>query len=391
MYYEFFSPVKILSGDNAVFNLPNELERLGAKKPLIITDKGIEDSGLINSVIKKVFKESNLEMPPIFSDIPVESSTEAVQNALSFFKKNGCDSIIAIGGGSVIDSAKTVNMLIGENKETLLKLIGVDIIKNRGVAFIVIPTTAGTGSEATSVAVIFDKSSNTKLAFASALFMPDVAILDSEMTLTMPKKLTASSGIDTLSHAIEAYIGIQANPISKALAFESIRMIWENLPNALKNPENANVRLNMLNASLMAGMAFSNSMVGIVHSMAHATGSILHIPHGVAVSLFLVAGVKENMESSKAELSYLLNAVAYMNEYRGTTKEKAERFVYFLEKFVNETKRGGELPLNLSDAGFKKEHEDAIIRLAVKDGSSIFSKVPLTKKRAKAMIELAMR
>jgi len=232
-------------------------------------------------------------------------------------------------------------------------------------------------------------SSNSKMAFASSLLMPDVAVIDYVTTQTLPKKLTASSGIDALSHAIEAYISIQSNPVSRALAFEAVKIIWENLPAAVKDKENIKARENMLNASLLAGMAFSNSMVGIVHSLAHSAGSVLHIPHGVAVSLFLVAGIKENAAASAKELSELLNAVAYMNEYRGTTKQRAERFVYFLEKFVNRIKKEAGLPSTLKDVGFKNEQEDEIIKLATRDGSSIFSKVALTKKRAKNMINAA--
>ncbi len=389
MYYEFYCPVKIISGDNAIFNLPNELDRLKAKKPLIVTDDGIKKSGIIDSVIKMAFDESKKPMPLIFSEIPVESSTKAVEKLLNFFKQNGCDSIIAVGGGSVIDSSKALNMLIAENRDSLQELAGVDIIKNRGVPFVVIPTTAGTGAEVTSVAVIFDEDSKSKMAFASSLLMPDSAIIDPAATQTLPKKLTASSGIDALSHAIEAYISIQSNPISRALAFEAVKIIWESLPAAVKDKENKQARENMLNASLIAGMAFSNSMVGIVHSLAHSAGSVLHIPHGVAVSLFLVAGVKENAVASAKELSELLNAVAYMNEYRGTTKQRAERFIYFLEKFVNQIKQEAGLPLTLKDAGFTKEQEDEIIKLATRDGSSIFSKVALTKERAKNMIDAA--
>jgi len=389
MYYEYYCPVKIVSGDNAIFNLPNELDRLNAQKPLIVTDEGIKKSGIMDSIIKMVFDESKKPMPLIFSDIPLESSTKAVEELLKFFKQNSCDSIVAVGGGSVIDSSKVLNMLIAENKDSLRELVGVDIIKNRGVPFIVIPTTAGTGSEVTSVAVIFDEASNSKMAFASSLLMPDVAVIDYVTTQTLPKKLTASSGIDALSHAIEAYISIQSNPVSRALAFEAVKIIWENLPAAVKDKENIKARENMLNASLLAGMAFSNSMVGIVHSLAHSAGSVLHIPHGVAVSLFLVAGIKENAAASAKELSELLNAVAYMNEYRGTTKQRAERFVYFLEKFVNRIKKEAGLPSTLKDVGFKNEQEDEIIKLATRDGSSIFSKVALTKKRAKNMINAA--
>ena len=391
MYYEFYCPVKIISGDNAVFNLPNELERLRGKKPLILTDEGVEKAGIIEHFVKSAFEDANMKLPAVFDKIPVESSITAVEKAQSFFKTNDCDSIIAVGGGSVIDSAKVLNMLIAENKISPIDIVGVDILKNKGKPFIVLPTTSGTGSEATSVAVIYDENSGSKLAFSSHYLMPDCAVLDPELVLSMPAKLTASSGIDALSHAIEAYIGIQKNPLSRALAFNAVNIILNNLQNAVKDGKNKQIRFELMNASVMAGMAFSNSMVGIVHSMAHAAGSVLHIPHGIAVSYFLIPGLEENLEASKSDLSELLKAVPYLIETRGSKIEKARQFIYFIKKFIEETGRLAHIPASLNDYGFSDEHIDKIVDLAIKDGSSIFSKVALHRERALRMLKKTMK
>ncbi len=390
MYYEFFCPVKVISGENAIFNLPNELDRLKANRPLIITDRGIEESKLLEKFVKAAFMEASKPYPVVFGDIPVESSTEAVDKALKFFRENRCDSIVAVGGGSVLDSAKAVNMLIAEGEEKLLKLTGVNIMKNRGVPFVAVPTTSGTGSEVTSVAVIFDEASGSKLAFASPYLMPDVAIIDPQMSMTMPGKLTAASGIDALSHAIESFISIQSNPISRAIAFEAVKTIYHNLEKAIKNPGNLQIRLSLANASLMAGMAFSNAMVGIIHSMAHAAGSVLHIPHGVAVSLFLIPGLKENIETSYHEFSHLLNAIAGYERYGGTETERAWGFIYLMENFVNRIRKISGIPSSLTETGYNaSEHQEAIISLAMGDGSSIFNRVELNPERAKRMLEAA--
>ncbi len=387
MYFEFLTPTKVIAGDDAIFKLPFELEQAKVNKPIILTDKGIVGAGIL-SPVELAFKEYKFKMPTVFDDIPPETSVESVQTAFKIFKSENCDSIVAIGGGSVIDTAKALRMMVAENNSDLMSLAGADNLSGKGPVFIAAPTTSGTGSEVTSVAVIYDSKSSSKIAFASDFLIPDIAILDPVLTISLPKKLTAASGIDALSHAIEAYIGIQSNHISKALSFKAVNMIFNNLIDAIANGKDKKVRLNMLIASTIAGMAFSNSMVGVVHSLAHASGAVLHIPHGVAISLFLEAGLRENFAKCKKEYSELLNTVKC--DFLGDKESRANEFLKVVGDFLKELRRLSGIPSGLKEVGYTKETEKRIIELAISDGSSIFNKIELTEEVARRMIEASL-
>ncbi len=387
MFVEFIVPTKIITGVDAIFRLPYELELRDVKKPILLTDQGILSAGIYD-LVKQAFDEYKFDLQVVYSDIPLETSVDSVKEAYRLFISENCDAIIALGGGSVIDTGKALRMMVSEGTDDLIALSGADNITKKGVTFVAIPTTAGTGSEVTGVAVIFDKLSNSKIAFASDFLIPDVAVLDPELTVSMPKKLTAASGMDALSHAIEAYIGIQSNEISKALAFRSTKLIFDNLINAIMDGKDRNARFNMLMASTMAGMAFSNSMVGIVHSLAHAAGAVLHIPHGVAISLFLLVGLKENLDRSKGDFSGLLNAVRC--DFLGSEDERAEEFLSAVSDLLKEVRCLSGLPSGLLEVGYKPEFEGRIIELALTDGSSIFSKVELTEEVARRMIKASL-
>ena len=387
MFVEFIVPTKIIAGVGAIFRLPYELELRGVKKPILLTDQGILSAGIYD-LVKQAFDEYKFDLQVVYNDIPPETSVDSVKEAYRLFISGNCDAIIALGGGSVIDTGKALRMMVSEGTDDLIALSGADNITEKGVTFVAIPTTAGTGSEVTGVAVIFDKLSNSKIAFASDFLIPDVAVLDPELTVSMPKKLTAASGIDALSHAIEAYIGIQSNEISKALAFRSTKLIFDNLINAIMDGKDRNARFNMLMASTMAGMAFSNSMVGVVHSLAHAAGAVLHIPHGVAISLFLLSGLKENLDRSKGDFSELLNAVRC--DFLGSEDERAGEFLNAVSDLLKEVRRLSGLPSGLLEVGYKPEFEGRIIELALTDGSSIFSKVELTEEVARRMIKASL-
>ena len=256
-YYEFKNSVKIISGKNAIENIAFELNSLGSKKPLILTAKPLEDNGQLK-IATDSMKRTNIEMGPIFMDIPQDSSLEVVNKLGKLYIENNCDGIIAMGGGSVIDTAKGVNILVSTNTNDLKEHMGLEILSGKLKPLIVIPSTSGTGSEATLVSVISDKSRNVKMEFISYSILPDVAILDPRMTLSLPARLTASTGIDALTHNIEAFTGLQKNPLSSVYALTSIELISKYLKRSVENGKDEEARLAMANASLMAGVAFSN-------------------------------------------------------------------------------------------------------------------------------------
>ncbi len=372
-YYEFYCPVKIISGHKALDNLPYEMEQMGVKRPIVITDKGIVLAGIID-LVKEVFKEFNMEPPIIYDEVPPDSSNKVVNEIAKIFMKNQCDSIIAIGGGSSIDTAKGVNIVVSEGTNDLMQFAGAEMLKRPLKPLVVVPTTAGTGSEVTLVAVIYNEDKGIKMAFTSYYLLPRIAILDPRMTLSLPPHITAATGMDALTHAIESFYCIQKNPLSDGYAISAIRLIREHLIEAVKNGKNKQARLAMANAATMAGIAFSNSMVGMVHSLGHAAGGVAHVPHGLAMSIFLPFGMEYNLEARRQELSEILLYLGGEEEYVNTPKDKrAERAIEIVVKLKEELYEICKLPRTLREADVEEEKLPEIAKAAIDDPSIIFN------------------
>ena len=239
------------------------------------------------------------------------------------------------------------------------------------VPFVAIPTTSGTGSEATGVAVIKDEEKEVKLEFISSFLLPDIAVLDVRMLESMPKRITAITGLDALTHAIEAFSSLQKNPVSQSYAIAAMKMIVENLPAAIREPKNKKARLAMANAAYIAGASFSNSMVGIVHAIGHSVGAVSHVPHGEAMSILLIPSMRYNIDYAREDYSEML---LYINgeEYARTEEGKrAEKLIEVLSTFVNEIRALAPVRKNLSEAGVVKEDFQKIADRAINDGALI--------------------
>jgi alcohol dehydrogenase len=388
-YYEFHFPVKIISGHHALQSLPNELHTLGVDRPMILTDQGVKRAGLVDLVLNSL-AESGIIVGALFDQVPPESSTATINGVGQIYHGKECNGLIAVGGGSVIDTAKGVNIIVSLKGDDILAYQGADIISNVLSPLIVIPTTAGTGSEATNVAVIVDEKTHAKLSFVSQHLLPDVAILDSHLTLTLPPKLTAATGMDALTHAIEASICIQKNPMSDAYAWGAIKIIGENLLRTVKNPQDRNLRLMLANASTMAGAAFSNSMVGCVHSMGHAAGSVARIPHGVAMNIFLPHGLEFNLEVKRNEIGELLLPLAGNETYLQTKESShAEKVIEIIMQLKSDLHQLAGLPRTLAEAGVRKEQLPDIAKLAINDGSAVMNPVELGLDEAMKILKAA--
>jgi len=294
-YYEFCNKVKCLSGHNALDKLPDILASVNSKKPMIITDKGVMGAKLIPPVEKALGK---IKHGGIFDDVPADSDVKTVQEIAAKYKSSKCDSIIAVGGGSVLDTAKGVNILVSENSNNLMDFVGFGALKRKLKPLIAVPTTSGTGSELTLVAVIADHQRDVKMLFPSLFLLPDFAILDSRMTKTLPPAITAATAMDALTHACEAYTCLAKNPLSDTTALMAIKLISENIMRAIKKPDDMEARLALATGSALAGMSFSNSMVGMVHAIGHSIGAICHVPHGVCMSILLPYGLEYNLHKS---------------------------------------------------------------------------------------------
>jgi len=389
-YYEFFCPVKVIAGNAALEHIPFELATLGSKRPMIITDKGVRANGLL-SPIEAAFSTTDAVIGAIFDDVPPDSSLEVVRAAAQLYREKKCDAIIAIGGGSVIDTSKATNILVSEGGDDLLQYSGAHNLPKPLKPFFVIPTTSGTGSEATMVAVVSDTQKNVKLAFASYYLMPHAAILDPRMTQTLPPHLTAMTGMDALTHCVEAYTCLAANPLSDAYASAAIKKISENLFKVLDNPSEPQGRLELAQASTMAGIAFSNSMVGLVHSLGHALGAVAHLPHGLCMNLFLPYVLEYNKEVNGNKIGELLLPLAGADIYAQTPAHlRAEKAIATILTMRDRLFTLTKLPRTLRETGKVTEAQlDEVAEKALNDGSIIYNPKEANLEDLRAILQKA--
>ncbi len=388
-YFEFYNPVKIVSGHKALDNLPHELEQLGVNRPLIVTDPGVRAAGLLE-LVTAAFAESNAAIGGVYDRVPPDSSHAVVNNVARAYREALCDSLVAVGGGSVIDTAKGANIVITEGADDLMRFVGAEVLRKPMRPLVVVPTTAGTGSEVTLVAVIANPEKNVKMAFSSYHLLPKVAILDPRMTLSLPPRMTAATAMDALAHAMEATLSLQRNPLSDAHAHAAIRLISRNLIPVVKDGKDVAGRFALANASCLAGAAFSNAMVGAVHSLGHALGSVCHVPHGVAMNILLPHGLEYNLKSRREPIGDLLLPLAGPETYAETpAAQRPQKTVAFVRELQDELHRLAGLPRTLSEADVPPERFEDVARTAVNDPSVIFNPEELEYQDALALLHKA--
>ncbi len=297
-YFGFSLPTKVVYGVGILGKIEAEVARFGKRKAILITDKVLVEVGVVDKV-KAAFEGTGIKVAHVFDEVPPNSTLECVTACGRTMRRRKIDLVIAVGGGSVIDTAKVANLLAVEGGK-VEDHMGAWLLdpNDELLPMIVVPTTAGTGSEATKVAVIADPDNDVKLPFSEEQFLPALAILDPEVTATMPGKLTAATGMDALTHAIEAYVGKEWSPATDALALHAIRLLHANILQACAHPEDMQARGGMLVGSFLAGVAFTHSMVGMVHGIAHALGGVYHVPHGLANALVLPEVMEWNLDSA---------------------------------------------------------------------------------------------
>ena len=252
---------------------------------ILVTDKGVSGLGLIDN-LKNIFQVNNLNLI-VFDEVVANPTTDNVEDAYKVYCENNCDMIIGFGGGSSIDLAKALGVRVVKPKKSLSKLKGVLKVRKKLPTLVAIPTTAGTGSETTLASVIVDSQTRHKYAINDFCLIPKYAILDANLILNLPKQITATTGMDALTHAIEAYIGNSCTKQTKLYALQAVKLIFENLLECYNNPHNFQARENMLNASYKAGLAFTKSYVGYVHAIAHSLGGKYNTAHGFANAIIL--------------------------------------------------------------------------------------------------------
>lgn len=292
----------------AVFRVPEAIfygrgssEKVGAeaalrgKKALIISDKIMDQLGYV-SECRTLLQEAGVNSE-VYLGVASEPTDEYVAEALTLFQKEQCDMVISVGGGSCIDTAKAIAVLATNGGYIGDYMGGRKLAKNAPVPHIAIPTTAGTGSEATDVTVITNSSNDVKMMIKQPAFMPSVAIVDPLLTISSPKNVTSATGVDALSHAIEAYLSKKAHPMTDTMAVSAMKLIVENILTAYNEGGNVDAREAMSLGSLQAGMAFSNASVCLVHGMSRPIGALFHVPHGISNAMLLPAVLEFSQEA----------------------------------------------------------------------------------------------
>jgi len=280
----FRVPSTIHFGKNSAAEAGAEARRLGASKALVVTDKILMGSGTVQPVIDSL--ASTGVAAEIFDGVDGEPTLSHVEQGLFFLREKKCDLIVAVGGGSPIDAAKAVATM-STNPGVIQDYMGLGKVASPGVPLIAVPTTAGTGSEATIFTIITDTDKNVKMLIGSPFLMPTVALVDPLLTLKMPRGITAATGLDALVHAIEAYVSVKAQPMSDLMALSATRLLYEFLPQAWANPDNLEARTQTMLGALQAGIAFSNASVALVHGMSRPVGANFHVAHGISNAALL--------------------------------------------------------------------------------------------------------
>lgn len=308
--FDYEIPTRIIGGPNVIARLPAELDRYGVGNPLVITDRGIRDAGILDIIVAQL--PGRPSPVAVFDGIESDPTTDSVEAAARLIDEGGHDVVIALGGGSALDAAKAA-AAVATSKVAALDLTGPDKVNVSPVTVFAVPTTAGTGSEVTRFCVLTDGAKRRKVSISSMRVMPQLALLDPELTMGLPAPLTAATGFDALAHAIESYGSVWNNPISEGHARHAVSLIGRHLREAVRNPRDLPARQGMLAASCIAELAANSTRLGLAHALAVPLGAAHHIPHGVAVAQMLpeMCAFNEQAEPQRyADLARCLDPAA---------------------------------------------------------------------------------
>lgn len=385
-FFQFSVPTKVIFAPGISKDFSAELEHLHARRYVVVTDHFLNQSGLIAPIIEGI-KNAGFEVVGVFDEVPPDSGVGIIEKGADCVRKNKGDGIVAIGGGSVLDTAKGVNLLTTLGGNLINDYSGAQTIGTPLNPLIAIPTTAGTGSEVTEAMVILDEKTQTKLSFVDSHLLPSLAILDPELTLGLPAKLTAATAMDALTHAIEATLSVQKSPIADALAYKAIALIMEALLPTVSDGQNIEERGKLLVASNLAGIAFNHAMVGVVHALAHTVGAVAHVHHGTANSILLPYGMEYNLPQRTTEIAALAPVLGVSQQ--DSPHKTALECIKKIRDLRQKLKELCGLSCSLSEAGLKKEQISLIAERAPDDGASFYNPRPLTSEELLPFVQRA--
>jgi len=309
--YQLKTPSVLVNGPGASREVGSFAKGMG-RKALIVTDVLLEKIGILIEV------KNSLEVAgvayAVYNKVVSEPTMGYAEEGLKAYQDAGADFLIAVGGGSPMDAAKAVGALAANPGRKITEFMGANKIPNPGAPVIAGPTTAGTGSEVTQFTIITDTDRDVKMLIASPMIMPKVALVDPLLTLSLPREITAATGLDALTHAIEAYVSVKAHPLTDTLALQAIRIIGANLRQAWSNGDNLEARINVMIGALQAGMAFSNASVALVHGMARPIGAYFHVAHGVSNAALLPTVIEFSIPGNPQRYADIAAALGEITE-----------------------------------------------------------------------------
>ena len=365
---QYNCPTNVLSGHGTLHAIYKEIVNLGCKRALILTDPGVRKAGLTQKV-----QDALVEFcVGVFDDIAQDTDLDIVDAATAMARDLRADCIVSVGGGSVIDTAKAVCVTL-KNGGKANDHIALNRLQEPQIPHIVIPTTSGTGSEVTNVAVIKSKMAGRKVFLVDPRIIPNTAILDPQFTMTLPKGLTASTAMDAMTHAVEALTSIMAQPICDGQALQAIRLIKENLPKVIAKPDDGLARNKVQIAATMAGWAFTIAQVGLAHAMAHTLGILYNVPHGAACGIVLPAVMRYNVDFAAEKLAMVAQALG-VNTADMDAKTAALAAADAIEKLMKEAGH----PMHLRDVGVPEEGIDMAAFHAICDTAALFNARPVS-------------
>ncbi|WP_053362583.1 iron-containing alcohol dehydrogenase [Bacillus sp. FJAT-27251] len=381
MDFNFYIPTSIKTGRGISKSVSGFLRSLGHNKVFLVTDKGVRNAGILQS-IESSLQEADVSYE-IFDEVIPNPSAENIMLGVQKLKAYNPDSVLAVGGGSSIDTAKGI-AIMATNPGDILDYEGVGKVPNPGLTLTVIPTTSGTGSEVTASTIVTNTTTQFKAAVISPFLFPTYAFLDAELTINLPSHITAATGMDALTHAIESYTSKSTNPASEAFALYAIEMIGKNIEKAYFVGTDISSRENMLVASMLAGAAFSQSRLGNVHAISHTLGGVFNIAHGIANATLLPFVMKYNLPACPEKMANIAKALG--EDIHGLSVKEAAELAIEAVKRLNKSLG---IPSNIKDLGVSLDVLPKLVEDSMRSGNVLINPRLTTADDIKGIIENA--
>ena len=377
-YYEFTHRSNIRSGAGTHILVPDLIHALGGRRPVLYSDKGLTQAGLTKKIERLFEMAPGIQLAGVFDDVTQDAKSSNINNGLKYFKECNGDSLIAIGGGSVLDTAKAIKWCLHKNVKKIEEALSGNVLEvwpeavHMGIPHISIATTAGTGAEISGISVVFNEMLGVKCNLLNPFINSDIAILDPELTIGLPPKITAFTGMDALTHAVEGYFSNKSNAMADAFALHSAKMIRDNLHTAVSDGQNREARANMLQASAMAITSFALAFSTLpIHNMAHALGAKYGIPHGLANAVLMPSVMKHLAPLYLPKVKEFAHAFGI--------KEIPETDEQCLEQCINEIislRRSVNLPDDFAEYEIDEADEKEIVKAVQNDPSGQAFRIP---------------